>query len=115
MGLKTIPPQLILAKEGEQGVAVSPVLLQRRTDVGEICPGVMTRLAAGLADTPGRVFPGSVEGPGPVSVSGAVLADSPWAARSLSWADCRRPLHSNCGGNSFNSRLASHGAVAIAS
>lgn len=32
MGLKTIPPQLIWAKEGEQGVTASPVLLQRRTD-----------------------------------------------------------------------------------
>lgn len=77
MGLKTIPPQSVLAKEGEQGVAVSPVSLQRRTDVWEIFPGVMTRLAAGLADAPGRV-----EGPGPVCV--AVLADSPWAAHSVS-------------------------------
>lgn len=33
MGLKTIPPQLIWAKEGEQGGTASPVLLQRRTDV----------------------------------------------------------------------------------
>lgn len=32
MGLKTTPPQLIWAKEGEQGVTASPVLLQRRTD-----------------------------------------------------------------------------------
>lgn len=33
MGLKSIPPQSVLAKEGKQGVAVSPVSLQRRTDV----------------------------------------------------------------------------------
>lgn len=33
MGLKTIPPQSVLAEGGEQGVAVSPVSLQRRTDV----------------------------------------------------------------------------------
>lgn len=56
MGLKATPPQLIWAKEGELGVAASPVSLQRRTDVWEIFPGVMTRLAAGLADTPGRVW-----------------------------------------------------------
>lgn len=73
----------------------------------------MTRLAAGLADTPGCVFPRTAEGQRPAGVT--VPAVCPSAARSASSADCRRLLHFSCGENSFNSSLASHGAVAIAS
>ncbi|CAB1455821.1 unnamed protein product [Pleuronectes platessa] len=62
------PLHSVAAGEGEQGVGAAPVSLQRRADVGEISPAVMTRLAAPLADTPGCGFPCRAPGPGCVCV-----------------------------------------------